>query len=778
MRSISKVTSVTILCGLAALVLAQLWGCTDRIKGEQTANQKPVVWFVNIPPENSSSSINPIINWVGQDRDGQIKYFRYVVIREKTVGDFLGKAADWMPSASDTLTKAEIASYVANGLGSLADTMWTYLYVKSDEADPKTSNIVPMQAEVSDPVLTFVPQIVFLQAFDELFLGSDIAFRRFYRNDNPPNTRIVGFVEDVPFINSADTGLASTGIRIRWSGSDVLDYPTDDPPMDFQWKLFGPYDDATFEAFMDSFVVPVFVTNDAQIYRMGLPDVTICDTFETGGIIDSIVCNDYPTAHIVCDTSFPGGDETINCDTILITENMGTNVYGRMDMLVRVLDDDFINSPQFNIVADSSEVDSLEAANSDASLGDSWMAGTRDSMFNVYSQFPADTSREMHYMFWVRSRDDALVPDPTPDYRTFTVIDPKHERDLLVIDMGITYPLNRGNFDSAKSYWDVAVNKWIDSRPEAAGVLDFDPAKDFINIAQYQGQPEFLRFLLGHKVVILLNDDIIPGIFARQGTSTVGNIYVAMQTGVNVWLSMRMPLGTYPEGGRWDFDIDPPPSYQFFFGTQKLSYSGWSHFVRKVNRDLRIEDFIGAISLDTEHWPHLSIDTAHLHARYRWSTVYYWSKDAVLDSVGDTLVPAIPPYGALPEVNWAVRSPETEAMYLYNSLYGNEHFLGPDWTFYGRPVVHRLNRGIFRSIHMLFTPMAFKDATMQLTVNANLDWLYDGFMLRHGGVAAGAGKERPIRPTTASAMNDRYWNAYWRANGDADEFYRIIGEGY
>lgn len=752
MRIISKTSTAITLYVIIVLGLAHflLGGCTERLKGELDANQRPEVWFVNIPPELARSSINPIINWIGQDRDGQIDFFRYLVLRETAVGDSLGKPSEWNPN-TEPLTQAEIQSFVSGDLSRMQDTLWTYLYVRADEADPQTSNIVPMEAEISNPVLGFVPQLVFLQAFDEQGLGSEIVFRRFLRNDNPPNTRILGFVEGVPFINSPLTGLASTGIRIRWQGSDILDYPTDDPPLDYQWKLLGPYDDTTFEAFLDSFVVPVFVTNDAQVFRFGLPPDSTCDTFWTGGIvgstIDSIICTPpFPTAHIVCDTSFQNGQEVETCDTLLIDTITASNIYGQLDELVRFEDDDFITSPIFNIVADSSE----------SSPGNVWMSGIRDSMFNVYHAFPADTSREMNFLFWVRSRDDALVPDPTPDYRTFTVIDPKHERDLLVIDMGITYAINRGFFDSAKTYWTNVINNWIDTRPLDS--IKYADSLDFINIAIYQNQPAFLRFLLGHKVVVLLNDDVTPGIFGSQGTSTVGNIYVAMQTGLNVWLAMRSPLGS-PGEAIPPQTYDAPGGYRFFFGTQQIEFSGWSYYIRRVSRDLRIEDFIGALSLDTDRWPDLAIDTAYLHRRYRWSTVYYW----------------LPSIGTLPEVNWAVRLPETEAIYLYNSLYGSEHFLGPDHSYHGRPVAHRLNRGIFRSAHFLFTPMAFKDSTMQTTVNNLLSWLYDGFFVRPG---AQAGKERPIKPTTAAALGEVYWQCYWNANGDAEEFYRLLSESY
>ena len=191
----TKRTVQILLVALCSFALAAMFsaGCAKKLEGNTYENEKPSVWFVNVPPEGARSSVNPIVNWYGQDRDGQIDFYRYVVVREDVIGDSLGKPSDWNP-VNEPLSLSEIQSFLDNYLGSMDDSTWTILPVTAESTDPHTSNIIPMTAQMDDPVRTFVPQLVFVQAFDDEGQGSDIVFRRFLRNDNPPATRIVGFI--------------------------------------------------------------------------------------------------------------------------------------------------------------------------------------------------------------------------------------------------------------------------------------------------------------------------------------------------------------------------------------------------------------------------------------------------------------------------------------------------------------------------------------------------------------------------------------------------------
>jgi len=731
-------------------------GCAKKLEGTVYENEKPIVWFVNVPPEGSRSSVNPIINWYGQDRDGQIDFYRYIVVREDVMGDSLGKPVDWNPT-TEPLSPAEVQAFVDNYLVGMSDTLWTVLLVRADSTDPHTSNIVPMSAQMDDPVRTFVPQFVFVQAFDEEGLGSDIVFRRFLRNDNPPSTRIVAFIEGVPFINSVLPTGPATGIRLRWQGADVLDYPTDPPPFEFEWKLFGPYSQAQYDQIIDDYLVPVFVTNDARIFKFGQPPDTVgYDTFWNADTtaIDSIRPRLLETALIVCDTTYENGVEIESCDTILIDTLGGNNIYGTMDTLLRVYDDDFINS-SFYVVADSSHDE----------YGNVWTTEQRDSIYNVYWNHPADTTQTGLFIFVIRSRDDARVPDLTPAWRSFVVINPQHERDILVVNWSNSADENRYLPRYLPSYWHNAINTWISETGHNEVV--FDTLLDVKHVSGYSQNNRMLSLILKYKVAIMIQDAEVSGTWSSQG-QPVQNTMVGLQTGVNVWVAMRVPLGSHATGAPFGED-NAAGEYQYFFGVQQYTFPGWSEGFYNAFDGWgfgrpRTEHFIGTLSLDEEQWPELSVDTSLLRSRYRW--------EGAVDPPIFPFMPYLPELGALPQVGWCVRTFDTEAMYLFKSKYGSEHAIFRRLSFHGRPVGIRLNRGLFRTVHFLFTPMALEAAGAQEITNNVLNWLYDGRV-----ELSSAGKFAK-NDAVASELAERYWRCYWEADGDADRFYELYKNAF
>ena len=732
-------SGLAVVVALSALCLTLSGGCAKKLEGNTEENQKPLVWFVNVPPEGSQSSVNPIINWLGTDRDGQIDYYRYIVVREDLIGQMLGKPADWSPLV-EPLTPTEVQTFAADGLFDLSDTLWTRLYVRADEDDPHTSNIIPMSAQVDDPVRVYVPQFVFVQAFDIEGLGSDIVFRRFMRNDNPPESRIVGFVANVPFINSVIPTGPATGSRFRWRGTDVLDYPTDPPPFEFEWTIFGPYSLDLYNQLVDSFVVPVFVTTDAQIFPQD--NIPECDTFWTGQTIDSIVC--HPTMLIVCDTTYPRGVETIDCDTILIDTLAANNVYGRLDTLIRVYDEDFTGSALFNRVA----------TESDDGFGNRWVTDTRDSMYNLYWNAPADTTQQDWFLFVVRARDDAQVPDLTPAFVGFEVINPKHERDVLVFNWTNSANQNRGLIDTARTYWENTINTWA---VQTGRTIDYNPATDYRRGGSPSDVEYYLRRLLSYKIAIMYQDACVSGGWAAQEAKRLETM-TALQTGTFVWVTARVPQGNHLFGSP-PRAVEPSPAYTEFFGVDQTTFSGWGYFII-FQGGLRVEDLTGALSLRPDLWPDVTIDTALLHRRYRWD------------------VPWRPDLGALPEVGWGIRTFDTEVMYLYKSMYGPEHALFSELSFHGKPVGHRLNRGLYRTVHWMFTPMGLDSLTGQVAVNNVMSWLWDGRIAAGGGVAANDGRVPREHSALSEDYSERYWRCYWQAEGDAETFYQLLDNAY
>lgn len=64
-----------------------------------------------------------------------------------------------------------------------------------------------------------------------------------------------------------------------------------------------------------------------------------------------------------------------------------------------------------------------------------WIDIESATLFNLYRHEPtATTTRADYFLFKVRARDDAFVPDPTPATTVFFAVEPGFEKDLLIVD--------------------------------------------------------------------------------------------------------------------------------------------------------------------------------------------------------------------------------------------------------------------------------------------------------------------------------------------------------
>jgi len=695
-KSRIAIALLAVTAGVVAVSLVLALGCTKRLDGEVTANQKPIVYFVNIPPEGQRFSRNPEIHWVGTDRDGLIAYFRYHVATASDLGGL------------------DPMDYIMT----VPTNSWIRLDVDPKGPDPMTSNIVSMSADLTDPVLTYVDQYVFLQAFDEEGLGSDIVYRLFSRNDNPPSSFILGFnAPDLPFVNSVEPGGIITGVKLRWIGDDPIDYPSDPPPFEFDWRLYGPYFPEEMNIVRDSFMTQVYVTNDGGVYRIG----------------DTV---------IRCDTFYVESGFQEQCDTLVVTASTQASAFGAMEDYFRVDDLDFVGST-YDRVQQRSGV---------------WVTATADTLWNVFAGFHSDTTVEMQFVLWLRARDDARVPDLVPYYREFPVIDPRYERDVAVLDFTkptssklsepIMGPLPTDR-DTIKFYWKRALDAWGENTGRD---IVFDTAYTTVGpLAQYLVSPDYMFMgrlgkgapiaeLLKHKVLIIY-DDALTMPQEDQWTT----IYKAIDAGINVWLTGRTTVidgnPSSPPGGRV-----PPFPYLFYFGVDSMGYSGWaSYFPPPIGWNIPTgyyQDFIGTFSTKPGEWPDLQVDTALLHSRYRWSIMSYdyWRSD----------------YPGLPEVDWCVRSFGTEILYKYKSVYGSSHPLGGSQVFHGRPVGHRLATSLFKTVHFNFTPLAMEQSTMQVVVDSVLNWLYDPTLGQGDGQAVSENRypDARVRVSLAEARRN------------------------
>lgn len=527
--------------------------------------------------------------------------------------------------------------------------------------------------------------------------------------NNPPRTAISGLIDGWLYINSPAPLSSATGVRLNWAADDP-DHPYEEPTFEFEYRLYGPYTDSVVSAVRNQFVSGVFVTNDGTLFRVG-----------TG------------RHYVICDTIWlPGGVRQISCDTILIDTLEGSTWFGRLDTLFDVDAPAFADNPDFNRVALFSWDD-----------GDVWTTATRDSLYNLFAYHPSDTSQVRSFIFWVRARDpvDSTVYDPVPAFRQLRAIDPRFERDVLVAYTSNSSDENRVHRDTVKVFWDRALNTWIENSG-LLGTVHFDPVQDYKQGGSIGRYDSMLCAALKHKVVIVCQDACVSGSWSSL-SGLYNETLRAIQTGANVWVAARVPYGSHPTGS--PHAVHPVAvSYEYFFGVDTVVFSGWSEGFYNPNDGYgfglpRIEDFVGAISADTDCWPDLVVDTALLHRRYRW--------EGSLDPPLFPFCPFLPEIGALPQVGWVKPTEDAQIMYRYESLYGPVHPIYPDRSYDGLPVMHRLDRGTFRTVHSCFTPISLEETTAQQMIDSVLTWLYEKWLPGDAG-------SLPVRSRSAPTRSD------------------------
>jgi len=699
-----------------------LTGCTDSLDGEVNENQRPLCYFANIPPEGQNFSRNPVVYWYGTDVDGLIDQYRYHIATQTDVGVLAPE------------------DYIM----AVADSDWVYIDVNPSESDPQTQQSVPLIADTANPVLGFVSQWVFLQAYDMEGAGSDITFRLFSRNDNPPTTDILDFSSSNPFVNAPERGGVVTGIRLTWQAEDEIDYPADPPPFEFQWRLYGPYTETEIDEVYTDYIRPVFQTNDGFVLEEG-------ETL------------------FVCDTTFVDSIPEIVCDTFEISRfSPPPSFLGSMDTILVVNDPNFISSDYNHVELASClrDPDCLASLPSDGSPEDcpcigEWVMDTNDTLYNVFKEEESDTTIQMKFIFWIRSRDDASVPDPTPAFDTLSVINPKFERDIAVLDFGPLFAAIGERRYLAPEYmngvwWENRIKIWDSS-------IVFDASRDFITAkrAPYtSGIP--LVELLQHKMLILYNDATVDATILNRKYGD--RIWKAIDAGVNVWVTARCPVYGSP-GSNQNPDVpflatSGGPQYSFYFRVNRMTFSGWlNHAIGQTAPVFNTQDCMGTYSLypdptdDRYTGPDLFYDSARVRTLINWRLGPF-----------DGFDPDMP---WLPEVNWAEAGIGAEVMYLYRSAYsltGSSHPLGVqqlipgvpfDYNMDGAPVGHRFNAGLFKTVHFNFTPYTlYQDSTLDELFHVVLDFLYDPSI---GEPVSSIRYEDSPMKASVSEQRMRYW---------------------
>jgi len=318
-RHMKIVFFITALLVIASLIMS---GCsTPGFDGIEKVNLRPKCYISNIPTEGEEYSANPGLFWYATDEDGFIKSYRFIVKRAEDIND------DPLQYAEDVIAADNYDD-------------WTVIFVDSlAPGKSATSDTIPLYAHVNPDIYT--PQYFFVQAIDNHGVPSQFtdtindiinasAFRMYSRNNNPPETYI-SLDTALVYFSLTDTTDLYEGVPITWSGSDSLDYRRTQPPFEFHWQVYGPFE--TYE---------LANTND--------PAKLIAESFDT-------LTNDI------------------------------------------------------------------------------WVGKQAVSLFDLYRNAGTSTvTRSDYFAFKVRSRDDAFVPDPTPEEAIFYVVEPGFEKDILVVD--------------------------------------------------------------------------------------------------------------------------------------------------------------------------------------------------------------------------------------------------------------------------------------------------------------------------------------------------------
>ncbi|MEW6013859.1 MAG: hypothetical protein AB1690_00900 [Candidatus Zixiibacteriota bacterium] len=742
-----------LLISAVLLGLYIVGGCDKEIKGPPRANIPPIVEFVNIPVDGAQFSSDTTIYWYGTDVDGFIKYFRYAVVESTIVGNDPDGFISTAPSNSIP-----------------------WIVVPVTLQSPGTKDKVKMSADVSDPVRKFVASYIFIQAVDNLDAGSRVVYRMYRKNNHFPITLVTANPIHDPYINAKSPGIGSIsleGVSIQFSATDPIDYPRNPPPFEYQWKMYGPFDSLQMDTINMLYVESVFVDNFGDFYYLG-------DFYKTVNRIDTTI----DTTTIPWDTTF---DTVFNF--ILVDTLKGGNPYGSWDMFF------YIDSlpPRFQRVIGESY---------NPLTGQPWV---NDENINVYDVFrydtvstAGDTTRLKYFVIWCQARDDSKVPDPVPDYKWTSVIEPKFEREVILLDLTEYGNTTAGNYNYAlfpgrdgypestppmiKTVYGDLINTWKPGSFDTDNILPDDTiynlsgegpyfvyystfrcTQDYYAIAallKYPlgGMPVIsLRDVLKHKIILLVKDNAtrVINLESVEGESILKGI----RNGMSCWAMMRRPFAS----GTDIFDGLPPnllqsaPSeYRIAFGVDLISFTAWAEFVSYLQfgppafwgpyGQIRIEDFVGAYSLDP-NMPDLNIDTLLLESRYYWHRPPSYGALRFPFRCATATGPMV--VGAYPEVGYVAKQSFSDtALYLYKSKYGTNTpqlsytcstiRTGNVLKYEGTVVAIKRNTPFFRTAHFTFTLLPFEREAALGVFEPMMDWLAEQPFLGAGKLAPNA----------------------------------------
>lgn len=612
------------------------------LNGTQQPNQKPELIFVNVPASGTTFNANPIVYWFGTDVDGRVVRYDYAVIPESTVQHFLTENG-----CANTGNDAESFIECAND----ADFNWSSIFVDSSrillptqekvklfaafdtlECDSQLRRVVDVENDtvyfVNDPVNCIsntIPQFMFIRATDDLGANSDIKYRTYLRTNHWPETEISRDfkVESLrkPYFSLPELSPTYRGIPVTWQGSDRSDFLRDEPPLEYYWRVFGPFD-----------------------YQ--------------------------PT---IGDTLLPNGQR---------------------------------RTP----VQESDSGDPTDGV---------WVADTIAYMYNLWGnadagQSAVDTTRTARFLLVVSARDDAFVPDPSPDFAVFRAIYPKFERDVLLVTQGTWGTFSWGTptcrpaifynatcdheflrrvgeviNEEVPGGWDFNQD-WVEV--DDGGATDLNDPTSGCRVGFPAPRPNCNFFgppldqLARHRLVIYSHEDITDPLSRFNVERTLSQY---LDVGGMMWLIDRVPFMTKTSASptavskKFDFSTETGFSADFgrqYFNMEGLWFPGWANGLKYYASDTYSNDeFSGATrGGDLPLLPaKLDIDPARRDSMY----VSYFRTALSTQNPPQKIL-------GIPGVPYAIRGSQSRTLYTFESWRPSQNiaqgqpvairFVGPD----------------------------------------------------------------------------------------------------
>ncbi len=672
-RTMKILTAISLV---AVMALAVMSGCAPDRKGTAAVNRPPQVFIVNTPPDGATFSRNPELNWYATDGDGFIKLFRYAVLIDSNL--------------KVNGQKVPVDVFVAQAASSQYN--WTTLEVDLDH--PRSTATVRLYANVDFPIDSFVTQYFFIQAEDDQGAVSETKWRRYARNDHYPNTHHRALEV---YINAKDASSPMDGIVLNWEGADSLDWGRATPPLEFEWRLYGPF------------------ASNAPVYVNIVPENCTWDPVTRTYIncIDTKVLNLDALPPAIGDIPQP------------VAQSKGSN---------------FANDPN-----------------------DTWVTDQQTTIYNVFRDVPNITkTSQFKFLFWVRCRDDGFVPDPTPAFSQFFVVEALFEKGVAIFDetsflrssfwgprdLNMMKGIYKDYIDGAMQ--EIVVGDYVPfdtaaitdtiQYPKASGrETDFFCVQRIRTFAippdrpkSYEPVKPKLTDILSHKVLLVTKDDADMSL--REDVALNGLVsyaYFGMDMGASGWVMARN-LGTSgmtqtTEPGAYTLSAN----FSRYFGISDVYHEGWSYYsVRNATMTpmqpvIWNEQFMGAFSLKPELFPDINVDLRLLVDRFR-------RLDDSTFLVADTTQPHDTHYfGGMPEVGAGTRTNQATALYLYNSRMGEASAL------HGKVMGVAQEVESMRSLAFMFTPLAIDTLEAQQLFTVSIRWLMDKYLRAPAALKAG-----------------------------------------